>query len=125
MKGREGGAKLGGKKVKRLFGSMKHTPPMPILTLFFIWRLHSEPRHGYSLIKDLREIATTPAKPSTIYALLAKLEETGMIKSRLDNKGAHVRKLYQTTAQGWSLLQEVKKRKMRGLWREFICELIA
>ncbi len=125
MKGMKGGIKLGGKNVKCLFGHMKHTPPMPILTLFFIWRLHGEPRHGYSLIKDLREIAIAPSKPSTVYALLAKLEKAGMVKSRLDSRAAHVRKLYQTTAQGWNLLQEVKKRKMRGLWREFISGLIA
>ena len=97
----------------------------PILTLFLIWRLHGTPRHGYSLMKDMEDIAIAPCQPSTIYALLAKLERAGLVKSRLDGKGQHMRRLYQTTGKGWKLLQEVKKRKIRGLWRGFMEHLLS
>ena len=96
----------------------------PIMTLFFIWRLHGKPSYGYSLLKDVREIAISPCKPSTVYALLAKLESSGLVKSHFDESGARVRKLYQTTPKGWELLQSVKKNKIRGLWRGFIRGLL-
>ena len=97
----------------------------PILSLFFIWRLHGKPRHGYSLIKDLREIAIPPCKPSTTYLLLSKLEIAGLVKSHFDERGARVRKLYQTTAKGWELFQTIKRTKMKGLWKEFIQGLLS
>lgn len=96
----------------------------PILTLFFIWRLHKKPSHGYSLIKDIEQMGATQCKPSTVYVLLAKLEKAGMVKSHYGRGAAHMRKLYQTTEKGWKLLQNVKKTKMMGLWREFIEHLL-
>ena len=96
-----------------------------IMTLFFIWRLHGKPRHGYSLITDVREIAIPICKPSTVYALLAKLEDSGLVRSRLDESGPHSRRLYQTTEKGWALLQNIKKTRMKGIWREFIQGLLA
>lgn len=96
----------------------------PILSLFFIWRLHGKPRHGYSLIKDLREIAIPTCKPSTVYSLLTKLERRGLVKSHLEDIQGRARRLYQTTAKGWGIFQAVKKTKMKGLWREFIRGLL-
>ena len=97
----------------------------PVMTLFFLWRLHKEPRHGYSLMQDMNEIAISPCKPSTVYALLAKLEKSGLVRCHLDKRGPHMRKLYQTTEKGWGLLQSAKRRKVKGLWREFVKELLA
>jgi DNA-binding PadR family transcriptional regulator len=97
----------------------------PILTLFFIWRLHKKPSHGYSLIKDIERMGTAKCQPSTVYALLAKLEKAGIVESHYGRGAEHMRKLYQTTEKGWKLLQEVKKTKIRGLWREFIEHLLA
>ncbi|VVC01186.1 Transcriptional regulator PadR-like family protein [uncultured archaeon] len=97
----------------------------PVITLFFLWRLRDRPTHGYSLMQDMRDIGIAQCKLSTVYSLLAKLEKSGLVKSRLDGKGRHMRRLYQTTAKGWKLLQEVKKKKVRGLWREFIRHLLA
>lgn len=96
----------------------------PIITLFFLWRLHSAPRHGYSIIQDMRKVAIPLCKPSTVYALLAKLEKAGLVKSHYDESSAHARKMFQTTPKGWLLLQKVKKQKVRGLWREFITDLL-
>ena len=110
---------------KRLCIPTSNIHRAPIMTLFFLWRLHAKPRHGYSLMQDMKEIAIAPCKPSTVYALLSKLEEEGMVKSHFDETGAHTRKLYQTTQKGWALLQNMKKTKMKGLWREFMMELLA
>ncbi|VVB99575.1 Transcriptional regulator PadR-like family protein [uncultured archaeon] len=97
----------------------------PIMTLFFLWRLHGNPQHGYSLMQDMKQIAVKPCKPSTVYVLLSKLEKAGYVKSHYDESGARVRRLYSTTPSGWALLQHIKKRKMKGLWREFVKELLA
>jgi len=97
----------------------------PIMTLFFIWRLHGSARHGYSLVQDMKEISISACKPSTVYALLSKLEKAGLVKSHYDESGAHARKLYSTTPKGWALLQTVKERKIQGLWREFLKELLS
>jgi DNA-binding PadR family transcriptional regulator len=100
----------------------KHSP---ILTLFFLWRLHGKPRHGYLLVDDVKDISIAHCKPSTVYALLAKLEKSGLVKSRYDETSKHVRRIYQTTNKGWKLLQEIKKRKIKGLWREFVQHLLS
>ncbi|MCX6772443.1 MAG: PadR family transcriptional regulator [Candidatus Micrarchaeota archaeon] len=112
-----------GKKALCNLNSKTHRAP--IMTLFFLWRLHGQERHGYSLMQDMKEIAISACKPSTVYALLAKLEKAGLVKSRIDGKGAHVRRLYKTTQKGWELMQEMKRRKVKGLWREFIGSLLS
>ncbi len=96
----------------------------PVLTMFFLWRLHSKPSHGYSLIEDVKNIGIVRCKPSTIYALLSSLEKDGLVKGRFDQTGEHLRKLFQTTPNGWNLLKETKKSKIRGLWREFVAFLL-
>ncbi len=97
----------------------------PIMKLFFIWRLHGKPRHGYLLLQDVRDIAVQSCKPSTVYALLANMEKGGLIKSKFDKSGRHPRRLYQTTQKGWGLYLKVKKTRMKGLWREFVSSLLA
>ena len=97
----------------------------PIVTLFLIWRLHGHPRHGYLLVQDMQELAIKPVKPSTVYALLGKMERAGLVKSHLDRGGKHIRKMYSTTAKGWKLLQAIKKTKIKGLWREFMMSLLS
>ena len=71
----------------------------------------------------MREIELSPSKPSTLYALLAKLEKAGLVRSAYDKSGPHMRRMYQTTARGWALFIEIKKRRMRGMFREFVREM--
>jgi len=97
----------------------------PIITLFLVWRLHEKPRHAYLLVKDMSELAIKPVKPSTVYALLGKMERAGLVKSHVERQGARVRRLYSTSAKGWKLLQWIKKNKIKGLWREFMAELLS
>ena len=88
--------------------------------LFLIWLLHKKPMHGYSLMKELREIAISPSLPSSIYAILSRLEKSGMVKSSYDSTGAHTRKLYSTTPAGWALFEKIRETHSKGLLKEFI-----
>ena len=115
--------RAGGPKVRRIPTSNVHRAP--IITLFLIWRLHGKPRHGYLLVKDMKELAVKPVKPSTVYALLVKMESAGLVKSHVDSGGRHIRRLYSTTAKGWKVLQWIKKNKIKGLWREFMASMLS
>lgn len=99
-------------------------PKARFLSLFLIWRLREKPQHGYSLLQEVREIELSPSKPSTIYALLAKLEKTGMVKSSYDRTSPHMRRTYQTTAKGWALFLKIKERRMRGVFRQFVRAMV-
>ena len=97
----------------------------PIITLFFIWRLIGAPRHAYSLIKDIRDVGFLKCKPSTVYALLSKMEEAGLVRSHVVTKGSRVRRQYQTTAKGAALLASTKASRIKGVWREFVTYLLS
>ena len=99
------------------------TPKARFLSLFLIWRLKKKPQHGYSLLDEVREIELSPSKPSTLYALLAKLEKAGFVHSTYDETGPHVRRIYRTTARGWALFLGIKKRRMHGVFREFVRDM--
>ena len=83
------------------------------------------PRHAYSLIKDIRDVGFLKCKPSTIYALLAKMENMGLVKSHIETKGSRVRRLYLTTAKGSALLASTKASRIKGVWREFVSYLLS
>lgn len=90
------------------------------LTLFLIWRLHKNEAYGYSLLQEMRGMPVSAKKPSTIYAILGKLEKAGLVRSRLEHRGARVRKIYQTTRKGWALFEGIRRKRIRGMLREFI-----
>ena len=89
-------------------------------TLFLIWRLHKRPMYGYALLREIRQMAVGHKKTSTVYAALERLEQEGLVKSRLDSRGARIRRLYQTTIKGWALFGRVKKKMIHGTLREFM-----
>ncbi len=94
------------------------------LTFFLIWRLKEKPMYGYSLVKELREMALSPSKISSVYAILSRLEKDGVIKGRREMSGARMRKVYQTTEKGWKIFMEIKKRRVKGLLLEFVKSLV-
>jgi len=97
----------------------------PIITLFFIWRLSGRPRHAYSLIKDIRDVGFVQCKPSTIYALLSSMEKAGLVSSKVKMEGKRSRRLYSTTAKGKKVLRSVKRAHLKGVWREFVSDLLS
>ncbi|OIO24886.1 hypothetical protein COT30_04965 [Candidatus Micrarchaeota archaeon CG08_land_8_20_14_0_20_49_17] len=94
------------------------------LSLFLIWRLARSPMHAYALMGEIRELAISPCKPSTIYVILDALEKRGLIRGRLRMHGKRARKTYATTSEGKALFKKIKKDKIKGLIREFIGALL-
>lgn len=72
-------------------------------TLLVLTSLTSGPKHGYALTKDIKEMAGITMGPGTLYGVLARLEEEGMIQSL---PSADRRRPYRITAHGASVLRE-------------------
>jgi len=66
--------------------------------------LRGQPMHGYQIISSLRKNFGVYFGPSTIYPLLALLEEKGYVKSQWDLKNDRPRKVYNLTSQGVDML---------------------
>ncbi|VVB57290.1 Transcriptional regulator PadR-like family protein [uncultured archaeon] len=88
--------------------------------LFLIWRLHQRPTYGYALMQEIRQMAVGHKKTSAVYLALERLEEAGLVKSRLDSSGGRMRRLYQTTPKGWALYERIRRRMIRGTLRDFM-----
>jgi PadR family transcriptional regulator PadR len=59
--------------------------------------------------------------PGTIYPLLHKMEEIGLLKSRTEVRNGRRVRLYRATSKGKKLLEEAKK-KVRELCSEILEE---
>jgi DNA-binding PadR family transcriptional regulator len=60
------------------------------------------PRHGYSMVKDVEEVAGVRLGPGTLYATLARLEARGLI---VGVPSEDRRRPYRITEAGTSLLR--------------------
>ncbi|MZP29164.1 PadR family transcriptional regulator [Heliobacterium undosum] len=70
--------------------------------------LRQRPSHGYELMEKLEQLHFVSAlpDPAVIYRYLRRLEEEGMVESRLEpGQGGPARKVYSLTAEGESYLQ--------------------
>lgn len=88
------------------------------LDMLVLKLLEREEKYGYQLISELKERTqdALALKEGTLYPILYRLEDGGLVQSRM---GAHVakepaRKYYAITAQGRDALGE-----MYALWSEF------
>lgn len=61
-----------------------------------------EPGYGYGLLKTL-EAAGIPSDGNTVYPLLRRLEERGLLESEWNTDESRPRKFYRTTAAGTAL----------------------
>lgn len=75
-----------------------------LLDLVILQFLRVHPMHGYKIITHIRKNFGVYFGPSTIYPLLALLEEKGYIKSTWDLNNDRPRKVYSLTHEGESLL---------------------
>jgi DNA-binding PadR family transcriptional regulator len=73
-----------------------------------------ESRHGYSLVGRLAERGLE-VEPGTLYPLLRRLDEQGLLDSRWDVGGSRPRKYYTLSPRGAEALEE-----LTGLWRELV-----
>jgi DNA-binding PadR family transcriptional regulator len=72
-------------------------------TLLVLTSLTGGPKHGYALIKEIEGMAGISLGPGTLYGVLARLEEEGMIQA-LPSKDR--RRPYRITAHGAAVLRE-------------------
>jgi PadR family transcriptional regulator, regulatory protein PadR len=65
-----------------------------------------EPGYGYGLLKTL-ETAGMPSDGNTVYPLLRRLEERGLLTSEWNTDESRPRKFYQTTPEGSALATQL------------------
>jgi DNA-binding PadR family transcriptional regulator len=86
------------------------------LDLLLLSVLADGPAHGYAVITALRERSREAfALPEgTVYPALHRLEAAGLLRSSWAEQSGRRRRLYELTARGVSVLEE-----LRGEWRRF------
>ena len=65
-----------------------------------------EAEYGYALLKTL-ETAGIPSDANTVYPLLRRLEERGLLESEWNTEESRPRKFYRTTAAGAALAAQL------------------
>lgn len=65
-----------------------------------------EPGYGYRLLKTL-ETAGIPSDGNTVYPLLRRLEERGLLESEWNTEESRPRKFYRTTEAGSALATQL------------------
>src|SRR5687767_6722865 len=65
-----------------------------------------EPGYGYALLKTLEE-AGIPSDGNTVYPLLRRLEERGLLESEWNTDESRPRKFYRTTENGAALAAQL------------------
>jgi len=68
--------------------------------------LKGQPMHGYQIMMEIRKRHGVSLGASTIYPLLSKMEQEGLIKSTWDLSSERPRKPYTLTSQGTATLQK-------------------
>ncbi|MCA2226262.1 PadR family transcriptional regulator [Nonomuraea aurantiaca] len=71
--------------------------------LLILGSLADGPKHGYAIIKDVREQAGVTLGPGTLYGALSRLEERGLVEAL---PGEERRRPYRITAAGAAELGE-------------------
>jgi DNA-binding PadR family transcriptional regulator len=72
-------------------------------TILVLTSLTGGPKHGYSLIQDIEAMSGVRLGPGTLYGVLARLEEEGLVVALpTDDR----RRPYKITAQGAAVLRE-------------------
>ena len=66
-----------------------------------------EPKYGYALVQSLEEKGVA-IDPNTLYPLLRRLENQGLLESRWETGGAKPRKYYQRTKCGTEIYEKLK-----------------
>src|SRR3982750_1646062 len=92
------------------------------LELVVLAALRDGPRHGYAIIKELRERSggELDVLEGTLYPALHRLEQAGFVKSRRATASGRQRRVYELTAKGRRALVEQESE-----WRTFVRTLEA
>ena len=86
------------------------------LDLLLMAVLQQEPRHGYAVLKELRQRSggAFDLAEGTVYPALYRLEKQGLLESRRAEVGGRERRVYSLTAKGKAALGENAE-----TWRHF------
>lgn len=66
--------------------------------------VQAEPMWGYKIIRYVEEEYGISIRHGALYPLLNSLEKKGFLRSRKEEKGGRVRKIYEITSRGIQLL---------------------
>jgi DNA-binding PadR family transcriptional regulator len=72
-------------------------------TIMVLTSLSGGPKHGYAVIKDIETMSGVTFGPGTLYGVLARLEEEGLVKSLPSEDH---RRPYRLTGAGATVLRE-------------------
>lgn len=92
------------------------------LELVVLASLRDAPRHGYAIIKELRERTRGEfdVLEGTLYPALHRLEQAGLVKSSWATAAGRRRRVYELTRKGSKALAEQESE-----WRTFVRTLNA
>jgi PadR family transcriptional regulator, regulatory protein PadR len=87
------------------------------LELVVLASLRDGPRHGYAIIKELRERSggELDLLEGTLYPALHRLERAGLIESSWTTAVGRRRRVYELTGKGTNTLDELESE-----WRSFV-----
>jgi PadR family transcriptional regulator PadR len=87
------------------------------LELVVLASLRNGPRHGYAIIKKLRERSRGEfdVLEGTLYPALHRLEQSGLIRSRWATAAGRRRRVYELTKSGTKALAD-----QESDWRRFV-----
>ncbi|MEM2419729.1 MAG: PadR family transcriptional regulator, partial [Candidatus Bathyarchaeia archaeon] len=67
--------------------------------------INKQPTWGYQIKKQIEAISGLKIRHGTLYPLLQKLENKGLITSQKQQQGKRTRKIYTTTEKGKAFLE--------------------
>lgn len=88
------------------------------IRVHILYHASLSPVYGLELMEEL-ERHGYPVSPGTMYPILKKLEESGLIVSEKVNVEGKIRKYYKITEDGSNVLSEARE-KVRELAREVL-----
>jgi DNA-binding PadR family transcriptional regulator len=92
--------------------------PLSEQVLLVLLSLAEQPRHGYSIMKDVEQMSSgrVVLSTGTLYGALQRLLERGWIERLKDDEGARDRRVYRLTTRGRRNLR-LEVQRMRQLTR--------
>lgn len=79
-------------------------------TILVLTSLTGGPKHGYAIIKDIESMTGTVFGPGTLYGVLVRLEEEGLVEALASSDR---RRPYRITGRGAAVLTERLQTSMK------------
>src|SRR5215470_13826116 len=86
---------------------MEERLPLTEPVLLVLLSLAEQPRHGYSILKDVERVSSgrVALSTGTLYGALQRLLNLGWIERFAEDEGTRDRRAYRLTTQGRKILQ--------------------